>query len=55
MLEVKFVCSENNTADILTKNLWNKLFAKHSKGLGMQSDADIVKYKLDAYKEGVTK
>jgi hypothetical protein len=53
MLQVDFVKSEDNTADIFTKNLASELFGKHSKGLGMQANNVAVASSRDAHKEGV--
>jgi hypothetical protein len=53
MLKVEFVRSEDNTADIFTKNLAAELFGKQSKGLGMQANNVAVASSRDAHKEGV--
>ena len=38
MMELKFVRSENNTADIFTKNLSTNLFRQHVSSLGVELD-----------------
>jgi hypothetical protein len=54
VLQVDFVRSDDNTADIFTKNLAAELFGKHSRGLGMQADNVTVASSRDAHKEGVS-
>ena len=33
IIKIVFVRSEDNKADLMTKNLWNELYAKHTKGM----------------------